>query len=171
MDQIDESKRKEEQEKQNLIQGFELIKNQYALQLERLRCADEKSNMILVFNGAILALLIAVLPFDFIEKPKFIASIIIFSFFIVSVLITIASIFIGLYPKQLSQIDMENYSNTDTYQCEAEQFFGKFIAAYKCAMESLQSVIEQKHKMNKVAMVFTSVNLVLMISMIIIKII
>lgn len=60
--------------------------------------------MLLVFNAAIIALIIVVIPFPN-SGVRNILSIILFSIFTVSIFLTVICIFIGLFPKKLDFID------------------------------------------------------------------
>ena len=65
---------------ENLKDGYEQIKIIYQIQSERLKTSDEKLNMLLVFNAAIIALIIVVIPFPN-SGVRNILSIILFSIF------------------------------------------------------------------------------------------
>ena len=55
---------RDKQELENLKQGYTHCKEIYNIQRERFKTSDEKLNMLLVFNAAILALLITIIPFN-----------------------------------------------------------------------------------------------------------
>lgn len=73
---------------ENLKDGYEQIKIIYQIQADRLKTSDEKLNMLLVFNAAIIALLTIVVPFSE-TGAGFILLMCLFSVFVVCVLLTI----------------------------------------------------------------------------------
>ena len=153
---------------ENLKDGYEQIKTIYQIQAERLKTSDEKLNMLLVFNAAIIALIITVIPFPD-GGIRNILSIILFSIFTVSMLLTVICIFIGLFPKKLDFIDIKNYTNANQYNCTREQYIGKYMAGYESAIDSVAGAAEKKQTMIKHSMIETIVNIVLIVAMIIIK--
>ena len=153
---------------ENLKDGYEQIKTIYQIQAERLKTSDEKLNMLLVFNAAIIALIITVIPFPD-GGIRNILSIILFSIFTVSMLLTVICIFIGLFPKKLDFIDTKNYTNANQYNCTREQYIGKYMAGYESAIDSVAGAAEKKQTMIKHSMIETIVNIVLIVAMIIIK--
>ena len=155
---------------ENLKDGYEQIKTIYQIQAERLKTSDEKLNMLLVFNAAIIALIITVIPFPD-GGIRNILSIILFSIFTVSMLLTVICIFIGLFPKKLDFIDTKNYTNANQYNCTREQYIGKYMAGYESAIDSVAGAAEKKQTMIKHSMIETIVNIVLIVAMIIIKVI
>ena len=155
---------------ENLKDGYEQIKTIYQIQAERLKTSDEKLNMLLVFNAAIIALIITVIPFPD-GGIRNILSIILFSIFTVSMLLTVICIFIGLFPKKLDFIDTKNYTNANKYNCTREQYIGKYMAGYESAIDSVAGAAEKKQTMIKHSMIETIVNIVLIVAMIIIKVI
>ena len=161
---------KENDATENLKDGYEQIKTIYQIQAERLKTSDEKLNMLLVFNAAVIALIITVIPFPCCGARN-ILSIILFSLFTVSMLLTVICIFIGLFPKKLDFIDTKNYTDTNQYNCTRQQYIGKYMAGYESAIESVAVVAEKKQTMIKHAMIETIVNIVLIVAMIIIKVI
>ena len=155
---------------ENLKDGYKQIKTIYQIQAERLKTSDEKLNMLLVFNAAIIALIITVIPFPD-GGIRNILSIILFSIFTVSMLLTVICIFIGLFPKKLDFIDTKNYTNANQYNCTREQYIGKYMAGYESAIDSVAGAAEKKQTMIKHSMIETIVNIVLIVAMIIIKVI
>ena len=153
---------------ENLKDGYEQIKTIYQIQAERIKTSDEKLNMLLVFNAAIIALIIAVIPFPN-SGVRNIISIILFSIFTVCMLLTVTCIFIGLFPRKLDSIDAKNYTDANQYNCTRQQYIGKYMAAYESAIESVASTSEKKQTMIKHAMIETMVNIVVIVAMIIIK--
>lgn len=85
---------------ENLKDGYEQIKIIYQIQSERLKTSDEKLNMLLVFNAAIIALIIVVIPFPN-SGVRNILSIILFSIFTVSIFLTVICIFIRAIPQKV----------------------------------------------------------------------
>ena len=155
---------------ENLKDGYKQIKTIYQIQAERLKTSDEKLNMLLVFNAAIIALIITVIPFPD-GGIRNILSIILFSIFTVSMLLTVICIFIGLFPQKLDFIDTKNYTNANQYNCTREQYIGKYMAGYESAIDSVAGAAEKKQTMIKHSMIETIVNIVLIVAMIIIKVI
>lgn len=155
---------------ENLKDGYEQIKTIYQIQSERLKTSDEKLNMLLVFNAAIIALIIVIIPFPD-SGVRNILSIILFSIFTVSMLLTVTCIFIGLFPKKLDFIDSKNYTDANQYNCTREQYIGKYMSGYESAIESVASAAEKKQTMIKHSMVETIVNIVLIVALIVIKVI
>ena len=72
----EEQNSKDLEELENLKMGYAALNEDYKIQIERLKTADQKSNMLLVFNAAILALLVAVLPLNESTRALFILSVI-----------------------------------------------------------------------------------------------
>lgn len=161
---------KENDATENLKDGYEQIKTIYQIQSERLKTSDEKLNMLLVFNAAIIALIIAVIPFPD-SGIRNILSIILFSIFTTSMLLTVICIFIGLFPKKLDFIDSKNYTDANQYNCTREQYIGKYMSGYESAIESVASAAEKKQTMIKHSMIETIVNIVLIVALIIIKVV
>ena len=155
---------------ENLKDGYEQIKIIYQIQSERLKTSDEKLNMLLVFNAAIIALIIVVIPFPN-SGVRNILSIILFSIFTVSIFLTVICIFIGLFPKKLDFIDSKNYTDANQYNCTREQYIGKYMSGYESAIESVTGVAEKKQTRIKYSMIETIVNIVLIVAIIIIKVI
>lgn len=161
---------KENDASENLKDGYEQIKSIYQIQSERLKTSDEKLNMLLVFNAAIIALIITVIPFPS-SGVRNILSVILFSVFTISMLLTIICIFIGLFPKKLDFIDTKNYTDANQYNCTRQQYIGKYMTGYASAIESVSGAAEKKQTMIKHSMIQTIVNIVLIVAMIIIKVI
>ena len=72
----------ENSEIENLKIGYKLLENDLSSQFDRLKNADEKLNMLLVFNAAILALLTIIFPINELSSLKFILFIVFLAFFI-----------------------------------------------------------------------------------------
>ena len=164
------SDNKENAAVENLKDGYEQIKTIYQIQADRLKTADEKLNMLLVFNAAIIALLTVVVPFPETVACKTL-SLILFFAFIGFVFATVICIFIGLFPRKLDFIDAKNYTNADQYNCTREQYMGKYTSGYVTAIESIANAAEKKQAMIKCSMVQTVINIVLIVAMIIIKVV
>ena len=161
---------KENTAAENLKDGYEQIKTIYQIQADRLKTSDEKLNMMLVFNAAIIALLIVVIPFPE-TGVRSVLSIALFSIFAACMLITVICIFIGLFPRKLDFIDVKNYTNANQYNCTREEHIGKYMSGYEAAIESVANVAEKKQTMIKHSMIETLVNIVLIVAMIVIKVI
>ncbi len=156
--------------RENLEDGYEQIKNIYKIQVDKLKTSDEKLNILLVFNAAILALLIILIPFPN-EQSKRILSLVIFSIFTVSILITVICVFIGLFPKKLPVIDIKNFTRASQYNCTREEYIGKYMAGYESMVENVMASAGKKQTIIKHSMVETIVNIVLIVMLILIKIV
>lgn len=153
---------------ENLKDGYERIKTIYQIELERLKTSDEKLNMMLVFNAAVIALLIVVIPFP--ESGVLNGlSIILFLLFSVSMILTVMCIFIGLFPRKISTIAIKNYTNANQYNCTREQYIGKYMSGYEAAIESVAKAAEKKQTMIKHSMIETIINILLIVAMIVVK--
>lgn len=162
---------RDKQELENLKQGYAHCKEIYNIQRERFKASDEKLNMLLVFNAAILALLITIIPFNQLScclKTLMYTFLILFG---VSILITLISIICGLYPRKTTFIDNNNYINDEFYHCTNVEFYGKMIGQFALYNNDMSKKAEQKHFFNKIAMISTTINILLMFVLIIIKII
>ncbi len=164
-------KERDKQELENLKQGYIHCKEIYNIQRERFKAADEKLNMLLVFNGAILALLITIIPFNQLLCCLRTLMYIFLILFSLSMLITLISIILGLYPRKTTFIDNNNYINDDFYHCTNIEFLGKMIGQFTNYNNDMSKKTEQKHFFNKIAMISTTINILLMFVLIIIKII
>ena len=155
---------------ENLKDGYDQIKNIYQIESERLKTSDEKLNMMLVFNAAIIALLIVVIPFP-VNSVRNVFSIILFSLFSVSMILTVACIFIGLFPRKLSTIAIKNYTDASQYNCTREQYIGKYMSGYESAIESVANAAEKKQTMIKHSMIETIINILIVVAMIVVKVV
>ena len=155
---------------ENLKDGYERIKTVYQIELERLKTSDEKLNMMLVFNAAVIALLIVVIPFPESGVLKSL-SIILFLLFSVSMILTVMCIFIGLFPRKISTIAIKNYTNANQYNCTREQYIGKYMSGYEAAIESVSKAAEKKQTMIKHSMIETIINIFLIVAMIVVKVV
>jgi len=162
---------RDKEELENLKLGYEQCQENYRNQQSRHKSADEKLNMLLVFNGAIVALLIIILPIDKLSITKVILNYIFLLLFAISMITTLVFIIIGLFPRKTTFVDNETYVNPKLYQCTNYEFYGKFIALYKEANKNFCEVIEKKHLYGKRAMVITFFNIIFIFALIIIKII
>jgi len=155
------------EEKENLKTGFLQIKESYFNQLERFKNADEKLNMILVFNAAILALNIVLFPLDLSEQLLNLF-IIFISTFGVLMFLTLILIFLGLFPKTVNHIDDNVFADEKTYQCDNIHYYGKFIKSYLEAIKSIRKATEKKHNIGKIANILTILNVIFMAVLIVI---
>ena len=94
-----EQSSKDLEELENLKMGYAALHEDYKIQIERLKTADEKSNMLLVFNAAIVALLILVFPLNETSKAIFVLSIITLALFISSMMLTLIMIIVAIFHK------------------------------------------------------------------------
>lgn len=163
-------KNRDGQELENLRQGYQHCKEIYNIQRERFKSADEKLNMLLVFNGAILALLIIVLP---IGDMSCVLKTLIYTFmtiFSINMLLTLIVIIVGMFPRKTSFISNDNYVDAKFYQCTNVEFYGKMIGCYTEYNNQISNKAENKHFFGKFAMICTILNIIFMFAMIIIKI-
>lgn len=162
---------RDKQELENLKQGYTHCKEIYNMQRERFKASDEKLNMLLVFNAAIFALLITIIPFNQLSYCLKTLMYIFLILFGLSMLITLILIICGLYPRKTTFIDNNNYTNDKFYHCTNVEFFGKMIGQFTNYSNDMNKRTEQKHFFNKIAMIFTTINILLMFILITIKII
>ena len=164
-------KDRDKEEQENLRLGYEQSKETYRYQQERHKAADEKLNMLLVFNSAAFALLIVVLP---IENYNCIKSTLLYTFlvlFVLSMLMTFIFILIGIFPRETKFSDNSNYINPKTYQCTNIEFYGKFIKMYQEANDGFHDVIEKKLFYGKFALISSIFNIVFILTLLVIKMI
>ena len=162
---------RDKQELENLKQGYTHCKEIYNIQRERFKASDEKLNMLLVFNAAIFALLITIIPFNQLSYCLKTLMYIFLILFGLSMLITLTLIICGLYPRKTTFIDNNNYINDEFYHCTNVEFFGKMIGQFTNYNNCIHKKIEQKYLFYKIALIFTSINILSMVMLIIIKMI
>lgn len=163
-----DEEKKDQEEFENLKIGYDLLQKDYVIQVERLKTADEKLNMFLVFNAAILALLTIVFPLPTICSVQFIISIIALTLFIASMVLTLIMIILAVFPRKTEHIDDSNYVTAEFYHCTSISFLGKIMSESKKSIESLHKLTELKFRYAKIAMSLTIVNIGLMIILILI---
>ncbi|MBR6778758.1 MAG: hypothetical protein IKM43_01210 [Clostridia bacterium] len=158
------------QELENLKVGYQHCKDEYNMQNDRFKSADAKLNMLLVFNVALLALLTIAFPLG--EKSNVINILfyIFLSLFAVSMLITLISIIMGLFPKTINYIMPENFIDDKFYHCTNLQFYGKMIGCYTEYNIEMNKKIERKHLLNRLAMISSIFNIVFMFVIILITV-
>lgn len=159
------------QELENLKEGYQNCKETYNKELERFKDTDAKLNMLLVFNAAILALLTIVFPLgemNCVLKTLFYVFLTVFS---ISMLTTLISIILGLFPRKTPFIDSNSYLEPELYQYTSVEFYCQLIASYVQHNNMIGEKIEKKHFLNRLAMVCTIFNIVFMFTMIIFTII
>ncbi len=161
---------KRNDEFENLKEGYEQVKHLYDIELDKLKTSDDKINMILVFNAAILALLFSVIPFPT-NKVKMIISFILFGLFILSMILTLIFIFIAFKPRNVYSIEPSSFIDPNTYNCSKEEFIGKYTKGYVNSIDSISRLAEIKQGLIKKCMYTTIFNILLMVVMIIIKVI
>ena len=139
------------------------------MQRERFKNSDEKLNWLLIFNALVL-LITTNISFDqlfgCVETLMYIFLIL----FDLSMLITLILIICGLYPRKTTFIDNNNYINDEFYHCTNVEFFGKMIGQFSNYNNCIHKKIEQKYLFYKIALIFTSINILSMVILIIIKI-
>lgn len=91
------------------------------------------------------------------------------SIFIVAIFSTIASVFIGLFPRKVATVRTDNFVTPDEYNCTRERFLGMQIRDYKAICDSLANVVEKKQKFITVCMLETGLNTVLIAVLLLIK--
>ncbi|HPG92468.1 MAG TPA: hypothetical protein PK675_03575 [Clostridia bacterium] len=155
------------EEKENLKTGFLQIKEGYFNQLERLKTGDEKLNMILVFNAAILALNIVLFPLD-LNGMLLIFFIAVISIFGISIFSTVILTLVGIFPRKIRSIDDCVFAEAEKYHCTNIEYYGKFISGYLDAIQSIKKSTEIKYKIIQVAIVLTVINMALIVLLIII---
>lgn len=165
-------KERDKQELENLKQGYIHCKEIYNMQRERFKASDEKLNWLLIFNALILVSLITInislnQLFGCVKTLMYIFLIL----FGLSMLITLILIICGLYPRKTTFIDNNNYINDEFYHCTNVEFFGKMIGQFTNYNNCIHKKIEQKYLFYKIALIFTSINILSMVMLIIIKMI
>lgn len=158
-------------EVENLKIGYELLQNDLSSQVERLKTADEKLNMLLVFNAAILALLTIVFPINLLSQTRFILAIIFLTLFMISMVLTLVMIIIAIFPRSIPRIADTNYVDVTFYHCSSTNFLGKIMGECRRTIEKTHKIAEKKYCFTKASMILTIINIGLMIALIFIKII
>ena len=158
-------------EVENLKIGYELLQNDLSSQVERLKTADEKLNMLLVFNAAILALLTIVFPINLLSYARFILAIIFLTLFMTSMVLTLVMIIIAIFPRSIPRIADTNYVDGTFYHCSSTNFLGKIMGECQRTIEKTHKIAEKKYCFTKASMILTIINIWLMIALIFIKII
>ena len=161
---------KDLEELENLKMGYAALNEDYKIQIERLKAADEKSNMMLVFNAAILALLILVFPLNETSKTIFILSIIALTLFITSIILTLIMIIVAIFPRPTTHMSSNSYTNAEFYHCSNQKFMGQIMYRLNQSVSELHKVAEHKFICQKVAMIATLGNIAFMAILIVLNI-
>lgn len=162
-----EQKQRDEEELENLKLGYATLNEDYRIQTERLKTADEKTNMLLVFNAAILALLTIVFPLNESAHMLFVLSIILFALFLASIFFTVTMIIIAIYPRKTQHLSHKSFVDADFYHRTTIEFMGQIMRHQTESIESMHKTAEKKFTYTKVAIITTFINIAL-ISMLII---
>lgn len=157
----EEKRQRDDEELENLKLGYAALNDDYRTQLERLKTTDEKSNMLLVFNAAIFALLITVLPLNESVHAIYILSIITLTLFMASTVLTLSMIIVSIYPRKTKHLSHNTYTDHEFYHRSTIEFMGKVMAATRQSIESIHQTVEKKIFFTKVAVVLTFVNVAL----------
>lgn len=163
-------KERDKQELENLKQGYIQCKETYKMQRERFKNSDEKLNWLLIFNALVLLITINISLNKLFGCVKTLMYIFLILFGL-SMLITLILIICGLYPRKTTFIDNNNYTNDKFYHCTNVEFFGKMIGQFTNYNNCIHKKIEQKYLFYKIALIFTSINILSMVMLIIIKMI
>lgn len=161
---------RDKQELENLKQGYIQCKETYKMQRERFKNSDEKLNWLLIFNALVLLITINISLNKLFGCVKTLMYIFLILFGL-SMLITLTLIICGLYPRKSIFIGNNNYINDEFYHCTNVEFFGKMIGQFSNYNNCIHKKIEQKYLFNKLAMIFTNINILLSFILIIIKMI
>lgn len=166
---MNEEKReqRDKEELENLKLGYAALNEDYRIQTERLKTADEKNNMLLVFNAAILALLTIVFPLNESARELFVLSIILFTLFMVSIIITVTMIIVAIYPRKTQHLSHKSFVNADFYHRTTIEFMGQIMRQQSESIKSMHETAEKKFMYAKIAIITTFINIAL-ISMLII---
>lgn len=163
-------KERDKQELENLKQGYIQCKETYKMQRERFKNSDEKLNWLLIFNALVLLITINISLNKLFGCVKTLMYIFLILFGL-SMLITLILIICGLYPRKTTFIDNNNYTNDKFYHCTNVEFFGKMIGQFTNYSNDMNKRTEQKYLFYKIALIFTSINILSMVMLIIIKMI
>ena len=166
----DEQRSKDLDELENLKMGYAALNEDYKIQIERLKTADQKSNMLLVFNAAILALLVAVLPLNESARAIFILSVIALTLFIVSMILTLITIIVAIFPRKTTNLSSKSYTTAEFYHRSNQKFMGQIMGQFNQSITELHKVTEHKFLCQKVAMIATLGNIAFMAALIILNI-
>lgn len=162
---------RDKQELENLKQGHQHCKEIYDILLDRFKAADTKSNMLLVFNAAILTLLTIIFPLSVDSDIIKILIYIFLSLFCIDMFIALTLIIISLFPRGIPLTHYDNFIHKKFYKCTNIEYYDKMIDAYVNHNKEMKSIIQKKHRYNKPAMFCTMINIALMFIMIILSII
>lgn len=162
-------KERDKQELENLKQGYTHCKEIYRMQRKRFKALDEKLNWLLIFNALVLLITTNISLNQLFGDVKTLMYIFLILFGL-SMLITLTLIICGLYPRKTTFIDNNNYINDEFYHCTNVEFFGKMIGQFSNYNNCIHKKIEQKYLFYKIALIFTSINILSMVMLIIIKI-
>ena len=163
-------KERDKQELENLKQGYTHCKEIYRMQRKRFKALDEKLNWLLIFNALVLLITTNISLNQLFGDVKTLMYIFLILFGL-SMLITLTLIICGLYPRKTTFIDNNNYINDEFYHCTNVEFFGKMIGQFSNYNNCIHKKIEQKYLFYKIALIFTSINILSMVMLIIIKMI
>lgn len=166
----DEQRSKDLEELENLKIGYSALNEDYKIQIERLKTADQKSNMLLVFNAAILALLAAVLPLNESTRAIFILSVIALTLFITSMILTLITIIVAIFPRKTTNLSSKSYTTADFYHCSNQKFMGQIMGQLNQSITELHNITEHKFLGQKMAMIATMGNIVFMVALIVLNI-
>ncbi|MCH5152168.1 MAG: hypothetical protein J1F65_05895 [Clostridiales bacterium] len=151
----------------NLKMGYACLEKEVQSEFDRFKTADEKANMFLVFNAAILALFIIIFPlpeFSMCRKNIFW---ILFTVLCMSLATTVILIIISIFPRTYSRIDASNLLEAEFYQCSSEEFIGNIMVGHSDMLEELYYIVDKKFKLLTGAMILTILNISLIVILLI----
>ena len=149
--------------------GYDFILNDYKSQIQRFDKADDKANMLLVYNAALFTVLPFIFPFNNLPIEKLIALSVFSCLFFLTIITTLVTIIISIFPRTISNVINEAFINPKLYDHTSEEILSSLIKTYKSAADSIGETIEKKHKHNKITMCLTIVNVIFLVIMCIIK--
>lgn len=167
----DEQQKIDKQEYENLKMGYDALNEEYKVQTERLNLADQKSNMLLVFNAAILALLILAFPIADKTRAQLVVSVIFLCLFFVSIILTLTMIILSIFPRKTEHLSHYSFITADFYHCTNIEFMGKIMGQKSRTIDLIHRLTERKFLYIKIATITTVINIFLIVILVSLKVI
>ena len=157
-----------EQEKlSNLQVGYNHLEKQYESKVEIITKIDEKVNMFLVFNAAIIVLLTIVFPLPNLPCLKTVLSWVVFSLFSISMILSVLFSVLAIFPRSVYSVSSGYMTDFTIYSVQSIDFLKDMMISYNKFIERLDAVLLKKSKYMRISIIFTVLNFILMIALII----
>lgn len=146
----------------NLQIGFKCLEQEMKNEADRFKTADEKANMFLVFNAAILILFTIIFPLPHYDKHQVVIVFwCIFALLCASLTSTVILIVAVIFPRSYNVLNENNYVVATFYHCSSVEFIGKIMKEHSDSLKELIKIADKKFTLLNSAMILTIVNIIM----------